>query len=185
MTDEAGAGDDAVAERYHAAFDPASEPGSDAVVATVAEATGTDPEDLEPIESVVDPIVLDALVRRRRRPIRISFFYHGYDVTLDTRGEVWLENAHEPEVSEFEVTVDVDDSASRAVIRAIAAVRGVEPTDLDPLYEAVDPEALDAMFDDAPGGSDGEISVSFRVDELQVVITSDEGVIVRPVTAGE
>ncbi|MFC7135536.1 HalOD1 output domain-containing protein [Halobaculum litoreum] len=39
------------------------------------------------------------------------------------------------------------DDACRAVIDAVAAARGVRPIDLDtPLYEAVDPDALRALF---------------------------------------
>ncbi len=36
---------------------------------------------------------------------------------------------------------------SQAVIAAVADAEGVDPVDLDrPLYEAVDPEALDSLF---------------------------------------
>ena len=39
------------------------------------------------------------------------------------------------------------DSPSRAVVEAVADHEGVDPVDLKPsLYDAVDPEALDAMF---------------------------------------
>lgn len=36
---------------------------------------------------------------------------------------------------------------SHAVVRAVADAEGVDPTELDtPLYEAVDPDALDALY---------------------------------------
>jgi hypothetical protein len=72
---------------YAATFDPKVEPASDAVVATLSDALGVDVDQLEPIDSVVDPIVLDALVRRQRRPVRISFVYNDHEVTVDTVGE--------------------------------------------------------------------------------------------------
>lgn len=75
---------------YHDTFDPTSEPGTDAVVSSLSELTGTDTDELESFDSVVDPIVFDALVRRRRRPIRISFVYHDHEVTVDTDGEIWI-----------------------------------------------------------------------------------------------
>ncbi|MFB6303356.1 MAG: HalOD1 output domain-containing protein [Haloferacaceae archaeon] len=44
-----------------------------------------------------------------------------------------------------DVTVGDDESTLAAVVRAVSAVEGVEPTDLPPLYEAVDPDALDRL----------------------------------------
>ncbi|RQG89555.1 HalOD1 output domain-containing protein [Natrarchaeobius chitinivorans] len=82
-------------EGYHATFDPASEPGSDAVVSSLSELTGTDPDELEAIDAVVDPIVFDALIRRHRRPIQVSFVYNDHDVTVDTGGEIWIQKREE------------------------------------------------------------------------------------------
>jgi hypothetical protein len=36
---------------------------------------------------------------------------------------------------------------SEAVIEAVAAVEGVDPTALPPLYGSIDPDALDSLFD--------------------------------------
>jgi len=81
---------DAATRRHHNTFDPTCEPGSDAVISSLAELTGTDIDELESFKSVVDPIVFDALVRRHRRPIQISFEYHGHGVTVDTGGDIWI-----------------------------------------------------------------------------------------------
>lgn len=51
-------------------------------------------------------------------------------------------------------TIDVDQSASalqaerpsQAVVRAVADEAGVDQTDLPPLFHAIDPDALDALF---------------------------------------
>jgi len=183
MTRDEKVGSERLSEPYYVTFDPKSESGSNAVVASVAEATDTDPDELEPIESVVDPIVFDALVRRRRRPLQISFIYHEHHVTVDTDGEIRVRNSETAGQSEFECVFDVDESPSHGVVRAISAVKGVEPTDVDPLYDSIDPNALNAIFSDTTGAGGSDIRVSFRVDDLEVEVSEDRRVTVRPVTA--
>lgn len=46
------------------------------------------------------------------------------------------------------------ESVSIAVVSAVATHRGTDPTDLPPLYEWIDPDALDALF--APTRRDGD-----------------------------
>jgi len=183
MTRDKKIGDEHLSERYHVTFDQTSEPGSDAVVSSLAEATGTDPDELEPIESVVDPIVFDALIRRRRRPIQISFVYHEHHVTVDTGGDIWIQNSERAGGSEFECAFDVDESPSHGVIRAIAAVKGIEPIDVDSLYDFIDPDALDAMFDDTAGPRESNVRVSFWIDDLEIEVSEERRVTVRPMTA--
>jgi hypothetical protein len=176
-------GDEHLSEQYHATFDPTSEPGSDAVVSSLSEATGTDPDEMEPLESIVDPIVFDALVRRRRRPIRLSFVYHEHHVTVDTGGEIWIRNSETAGQSEFECSFDADEPPSHGVVRAIANVKGIDPTGVDPLYDFIDPDALDAMFDGTIGTSERDIRVSFRIDDLEIEVSGDRRITVYPTTA--
>ncbi|WP_436910534.1 HalOD1 output domain-containing protein [Halosimplex marinum] len=68
-----------------------------------------------------------------------------------------------------------DDAPSRAVVQSVAAATNRAVDDLDPLYGAVDPDALDALFDRG-----GRATVSFRyagcdvtVTQLHVVVRSD------------
>lgn len=70
---------------------------------------------------------------------------------------------------------DVTESgpAHEQVVRAVANADGVGPTDLQPLYETVDPEALDALFEP---GVDG--TVAFTYEGHDVVIDSADGVTV-------
>lgn len=73
-----------------------------------------------------------------------------------------------------------DDSVSLTVIEALAEARGVRPMDIDtPLYDAVDPEALDALFDTDDATTSAR--VVFEIDEFEVTVTSDEDVFVRTV----
>lgn len=81
---------DSATGRHHDTFDPTHEPGSEAVVSSLSELTGTDVDKLESFDAVVDPIVFDALVRRHRRPVQISFEYHDHEVTVDTGGDIWI-----------------------------------------------------------------------------------------------
>lgn len=178
-------GGERLSEQYYTTFDPKSEPASDAIVSSLSEAIGTDPDELERIESVVDPIVFDALVRRRRRPIQISFVYHDHHVTVDTGGEIWIQNSERTDQSELECAFDVDESPSHGVVRAIAAVKGVEPTDVSPLYDFIDPDALDAMFDGTTAASASDIRLMFRIDDLEIEVSGDRRVTVSPLTAIE
>ena len=66
---------------------------SEEVVSAVAEATGNDPLDLEPLYEVIDPDALDALYRRDglglpRSPNRVEFTYAGCEVVVDWDGSV-------------------------------------------------------------------------------------------------
>lgn len=69
-----------------------------------------------------------------------------------------------------------DDGVSIAVVTAVAARRGVEPTELPPLYEWVDPDALDALFEPTTTGGPRRGRLSFTYDGHEVVLECDDGV---------
>jgi hypothetical protein len=71
-----------------------------------------------------------------------------------------------------------DQSPSESVVRALAALDGVEPASLDPLYQYVDPDALDALFE-KEGTDHVDLVVSFSVDEYQVTVREDGTTTVR------
>lgn len=54
---------------------------------------------------------------------------------------------------------EVWQSASGAVVERVAEAEGVDPLDLDPLYEAIDPDALDKLC----GGADYDARSSARI----------------------
>ena len=73
--------------------------------------------------------------------------------------------------STYETRHDSDGPAalSETVIEAVAAAEGVDPTDCDlELYEAVDLEALDALFERR--SEDGRWRFEFSVDRYLVVV---------------
>lgn len=74
-------------------------------------------------------------------------------------------------------TVKTDSqSVSQAVIDAIAAVEGTRPTELaPPLYDVVDPEALDKVFD----GKASLGKVVFNYNSYEVRVDADGHVAVK------
>lgn len=70
-----------------------------------------------------------------------------------------------------------DESVSEAVVRAVADAEGVSPTDVTPpLYESVNPEALDDLFDSRSGG---HITFRYCGYEVNVHNVGDTTVLVR------
>ncbi|MGA9401218.1 HalOD1 output domain-containing protein [Haladaptatus sp.] len=66
---------------------------STAVAETVARAAGSEPNEIEPLYTHIDPESLDALVSSRKKSRcettnSISFSYDKYDVTVRSSGEV-------------------------------------------------------------------------------------------------
>lgn len=73
-----------------------------------------------------------------------------------------------------DVTCDVDDGErySRAVVRAVATLRDEPEVELAPLYESVDPDALDGLFEHpVAGGADPETTVTFRFGGCRATVT--------------
>lgn len=68
--------------------------------------------------------------------------------------------------------VDSDEPVSIAVVHAIAAHRDVDPTDLPPLYEWVDPDALDALFQPTRAGGPRRGRLEFAYDGQTVTVDS-------------
>ena len=74
---------------------------------------------------------------------------------------------------------DSPERLSSAIIAAVATVTDTEPTELEPLYDCVDPDALDALFrplsEDRPR-SHGRLS--FSLDEYEVTVQGHGEIIV-------
>lgn len=68
-----------------------------------------------------------------------------------------------------------------AVSKLVQLVTGAEVADLEPLYEVVDPDAMDALLrDDQCRNRAGECTISFPYRELDVTVRSNGVVTVRP-----
>ena len=71
---------------------------------------------------------------------------------------------------------------SEGVIETVAIAADAEPTAIDPLYNSVDPDALDALVrSNGRGPKTGDVTVTFTLDGHEVQVRSDGVVIVLPV----
>lgn len=70
------------------------------------------------------------------------------------------------------------ESAAEAVVTVVAEATGRSPLELDPLYEVVDPDALNMLLDDGPPS----VSVTFDYCGQTVTITG-ERIEVDPATS--
>ncbi|MDS0282903.1 HalOD1 output domain-containing protein [Haloarcula onubensis] len=68
-------------------------------------------------------------------------------------------------------------SASEAVIEAVSRRAGVDPLELEtPLYDAVDPDELDGLFDGANRPGRSPVEVTFRYHGYTVTVDGDRTV---------
>ena len=74
-----------------------------------------------------------------------------------------------------------DESLSAVVIRAVADAADLEPAELGtPLYDQIDPDALDNLFSDRHDGTPrGSGHVTFTLLDYDVTVYSDGHVVVR------
>lgn len=73
--------------------------------------------------------------------------------------------------SESLYTADRSEPLSQVVVEAVASAEGVDPLDLEvPLYDAVDPDALDALF---RSGATVDGRVEFEYHGYEVTVTGD------------
>ena len=79
-------------------------------------------------------------------------------------------------------TTSEDETVSETVIAAVADAKGVSPLDLDPLYDSIDPDALDQLFDHAGGGS-SITRLSFEMADCEVHVRANGEVTVTPAPA--
>ena len=75
--------------------------------------------------------------------------------------------------------VETERSLTEAIVEAVAEVSGrpsISPDgdrdSLDPLYHAIDADALEALCASAPGTREGDVSVSFSYEDCRVTVHS-------------
>ncbi len=90
-------------------------------------------------------------------------------------------NGNETASQPTEITYEIGEteSPSEAVVQATAALTNTPVLDLDPLYDVIDPDHLDGLFDDSSTHSlDEERTMEFSYNGCQVAVTT-EFVVVR------
>lgn len=80
----------------------------------------------------------------------------------------------------FKFEIHRDEQPSEAVIRSVATATGKDPTSLDPLYESVDPDALDTLLTESD-----RIAVELEFDAHSVTVHNDGTVLVQSAAAME
>lgn len=98
------------------------------------------------------------------------------DAVDQPRTDVSLERGtscmYEPDTGSYRARFDGDaPSPSAAVLDVLAAVEATDPVELPPLFQAVDPEALDALVSSAEPADD-PLSVSFAYEGNDVTVTT-------------
>lgn len=72
---------------------------------------------------------------------------------------------------------------SHRVVERVADEVGTEPTQLEPLYSSIDPDALDTLFADSTGATgSGVVELTFRYAGYRIVVAQDRSVEVDPAT---
>lgn len=78
---------------------------------------------------------------------------------------------YDPDTERYRARFDSDLSDPvEAIVRVVAAVAGTDPTDLPPLFESVDSNALDALVRSAADGD--SLRVSFAYDGYDVTVAA-------------
>jgi len=72
-------------------------------------------------------------------------------------------------------------SITHEIVSRVAARKGVGPSEIEPLYTAIDPDALEAMFDDADGSVLRDGRLSFRYEGFTVRVSDDGTVDLGPI----
>ncbi|WP_436911911.1 HalOD1 output domain-containing protein [Halosimplex marinum] len=82
--------------------------------------------------------------------------------------------------------IDDDQTASEAVLDAVAERAGVGVLDIStPLYDAVDPEALDAFYRTSQPSTGAPTRVSFEYYGYEVTVSADGEIRLDAVTVGD
>jgi len=68
---------------------------------------------------------------------------------------------------------------SSEVVSAVAAHEGVDETELPPLYDVIDPDALDALLSSVQTGGSDQASVDFEYAGYRVVVFEDRTVVIE------
>ncbi|SDR16497.1 HalOD1 output domain-containing protein [Natronobacterium texcoconense] len=94
---------------------------------------------------------------------------------LTRDGSTTVSVEYDRETNTYKATFDSTELApSVAVVEAVAAIRGVEPLDVEPsLYEAIDPGALDALVrTQITSHRTGDCVVAFQYLEYEITVKS-------------
>lgn len=99
--------------------------------------------------------------------------------TTDPETEITFD----PETSTYRLHSDWqrDESVTTAVVGSVAAVTNTPPTELDPLFETFDPDALNQLYSSTGGPSRDDSRVSFKFNGCTVIVDATVEIVIAPV----
>jgi hypothetical protein len=74
---------------------------------------------------------------------------------------------------EHRTIVQDNEHTSDALVRAVAVVEGCDPLDLTPLYDSIDPDTIDALFDPTSGRVENERTLTLAYHGHEVTVSGD------------
>jgi hypothetical protein len=77
-----------------------------------------------------------------------------------------------------------DIEPSTAVVEMVMTAAECGPTETEPLYGTVDPDALDALVGGSGSTSAGDVTVEFSFNSHEVAVSSDGTVTIRALQTG-
>ncbi|SFG96159.1 hypothetical protein SAMN04488063_3426 [Halopelagius inordinatus] len=76
-------------------------------------------------------------------------------------------------VVDAEYEFESEGSPTEVIVEALAEAAEIDPLDLPPLYEFVDPDALDQLFGEHVGAAHADALLSFQVETWNVFVRAD------------
>lgn len=77
-----------------------------------------------------------------------------------------------------------NETLTETIVIAVADATGVDPLDLDPLYDSIDPDAIDRAFESTGEGAPATTDqLAFDYAGCEVTVRADRSVVVAPTGA--
>ena len=92
-----------------------------------------------------------------------------------------IRGEYHPDTQTYHIYHDLEQppSISTIVIRGIATLNGEQPTDIKPLHDVIDPDALDALFQPVSEEStERRANVSFPFEGYEVTVYADGEIVI-------
>lgn len=90
---------------------------------------------------------------------------------------------YDPDAERYSIRIDdyPGETGSTLAVRLIATIEDVHTAELDPLYESVDPEALDALLDSPAFARGTGARVTFEYSGYELAVDDDGRLSARPI----
>lgn len=90
---------------------------------------------------------------------------------------------YDPETHTYQFSHDwtSDERISTTIVYVVCALTNTPPTSINPLYETVNPDALDSLFSPLPTKTcrSSDATVSFTFNDCDVTVASDGDVVIN------